>query len=389
MESEPKPEKAGSGRAIVWALLALAILGAIVWWLTRDADERETLRKNAAELINEKTEGTLLAGVGDLLHAEPPPLPPEVLNPATEEGTLSGRVVEGTVGSPIDVSPGAGSTPQLSLDGDGPAAATTTPPLFSSEPLPPVSEDAKLKPDYLTELSQWLVSRYRPGPGGGTLGVSAQSLNSLLGVDIARRFNGGRSSLLRYALQPSMVRGLYNLYINKFMADLDRAAEQKGLSPEENRQFHLALGGKVLTMAVALDGTLAVPDLAAKLEKIESLGQEAVDLNARLAEVLLELDDLRAAKASATQLEAVRMRADGVTARYRRAMSEHREARQNLARQIRSHSGQTLDDDGLLFLAYWVRRRMDDDPEAAESLRGCALVMRDLARRCAREEEPS
>lgn len=398
-EPLPKPggEKAGRGRAIFWACAAALILACAVWWLTREEAEREKLREETADFINDAVKDTPLAGIGDIARNSPPPLPERVLNPPTEEGTLSGRVVEGTVGSPVDLSansePAAtGGAPQLSLDPEGPGlahAGAAAPPQFSNELLPPAEEDSRLPPDYLMDLSQWLVSRYKPGPRGGALGVSAQSLNTLMGVTIAQRTRGGRSSLLRYAMQPSMIQGLYRLYINRFMDDLDIAAQKRGLSREQSDQFHLALGGRALTMAAALDGTLDVPDLAERINKIEALAQDAVDLNANLADAIFQLDELRSAKASKQQIGAAQMRADGITARYRRAMDEHQNARRGLIEAIRRHSGQTLDDDGLIFMAYWVQRRIDDDPDAAESLRGCANVMRDLARRCARVGDSS
>ncbi|MDE5832525.1 MAG: hypothetical protein K2H64_06010 [Desulfovibrio sp.] len=397
-DSLPEPEtgKAGGGRAIFWACLAVLILGCAGWWISRENEERERWRETAANFVNDALRGTPLAGLGDVVRSTPPPPPDRVLNPPTEAGTLAGRVVEGTVGSPADLSvddetPSRGA-PLLSLTTEGAHSGETEAPRspqFSNVPLPPAQEDSQLKPDYLADLSRWLVARYKPGPRGGTLGISVQSLNNLVGVTIAQRARGGRSALLRYAMQPSMIQGLYRLYINKFMEDLDAAAAKRGLSKEENSQFHLALGGGAALMATALEGVLAVPELGAKINKIEELAQNAADLTASLAEAIAELDESRSAKAGPQRLNALQMRVDGITARYRRAMDEHRQARLKLIDDIRSRSGQSLDDDGLLFVAYWAQRRVDDDPDAPESLKGCANVMRDLARRCAQAAQSS
>lgn len=386
---EPKTKDAGGHRAIFWAVFALVILGASVWWLTRDYEQKEELRAQAADLINDKLKETPFAGIGDILRDTPPPLPTQILNPPTEKGTLSGRLIEGTVGSPMDLqrqnqTGGANSTPQLALDQNG-AQQTTSgmAPQFSNEPLAPVTQDSRVTPDYLADFAQWLAARYQPGPRGGTLTFNVQNLNNLFGITMAQKTKGGRTSLLRYAFHPSMVQGLYHLYIDRFLEDLNEASRKQGLSAEQNHQFHLALAGRTLLMATALEGVLHTPDLAQRMSKIDDLGQKAVDINAQLSNAVFELDEMRSAKASQQQINAIQMRIDGITARFKRAEEERLAAQRELISAIHKNSGQSLDDESLLYIAAWAQRRLAEGGDAIAALNSCAAILRDLAKRCA------
>lgn len=391
----PSTARGGAGRAIFWSIMAVILLAAAWWWLNMPAERKGILRDAAAETVNDALNGTPLAGAGDILRESPQPPPPQVVTPLTETGTLSGRRITGTIASPIGT--GSSQTWQSRQDGDlastrpvgegmlapgvaGGAEGNT----FSQEYMPPVKEDPTVRSTYLADLAQWLADRYRPGPSGGTLSVDARNINQLCGVELAARAKGGRSALLRYAFQPSMIQGLYNLYINQFMSDLDSAAKKRGFDENQTRDFHKALAGRVIVVANALDGIMEIPDLAKKLGDIDAASRKAVDMNAQLAAAVGELDELRAAKAPAQQINASQMRVDGITARYLRAMDDHAAAQTSLANAIRKQGGQAMDQDSLLFMAAWVERRMASGGNAAASIRGMSDVLRDLARRCSR-----
>lgn len=399
----PRPDRGGSRGLALWALLALLFIGALSYWFFSGPEKREELRDQAADAINDLASGTPLSGIGNIIREGPPPLPPEIISPPTESGTLSGRQVIGTIASPVEAgqsridladsgtsSPHPSNLDQENKTGEFPSMnniiqgsnSAGEKPVFSSEPIPPATEDSHVKPGYLAELASWLAARYRPGSHGGTLELSPQALNNLCGVGMAGQMRGGRGALLRYAFQPSMLSGLYKLYIGQFMKDLDAAAAKRGFNAAENRDFHQAVAGKAAAYASAMSGILQVPDLAGRLNDIEALGQKSVEENARLANAVFELDELREQKASSTQLDTARMRISGITARYRRAMDEHEAAQRTLAAEIRKASGPGLDEEALLYMAAWVQRRLSQDVSARSALQTSADIMRDLARRC-------
>lgn len=381
-EALPRP-KPGSGghRLSLLAVLAVILVGAAAFWLSREPATRADLRERAAAFVDSLADGTPLAGLGDVFRPAPPPPPAAVLTPPTEPGTLAGRSVQGTVPAPVDTGPaGAGAA----HDAEGAAGRNAA---GDEEPQPgfvaPVTEDSRVRPGYVAELAAWLVSRYRPGPRGGTLAVSVQSLNQRCGVAQAAMAEGGRAGLLRYAFHPSMIQGLYGLYVRRFLEDLDSAARRRGLDETQNRQFHLALAGRAVMLAGALEGVASVPDMSRRLAQVEQLAQNAVEINAQMASATFELDELRAADAPRQELAAGQLRVDGLSARYRRALDEQAGAQRALVAAIRKGGGQGMDDDSLFFVANWVERRLQGNPEAIASVRSAAGVLRDLARRCA------
>lgn len=248
---------------------------------------------------------------------------------------------------------------------------------------PKVTADSKVRPDFVEDLAAYLVSRYKPGPRGGSLAVSVQSVNQRYGVKLAGQAEGGRAGLLRYAFHPTMLQSLYALYVDRFMAALDREAAAKALSPEQNREMHMALAGRFVMLAGALEGVASVPDLGKRIKGLEQISQNVVDINSQMTAAVFDLDQLRENRASQPEIATTQLRVDGLSARYRRALEERAAAQRALVAAIRKGGGQALDDDSLLFVAYWVDRRLREGPQALASVQSAAAVLRDLARRCA------
>lgn len=376
---KPRPGKGAGRKAGLLALVAVLAVGGAAFWLTRDPSTRDQWREQAAGVIDNATSGTPLAGVGDLLRDAPPPPPSAVTNPSTAPGTLAGRNVQGTVPAPVDTSLPPG---QSGLAGSGGA-----PDMAGQEAVQPVAPkvtaDSKVRPDFVEDLAAYLVSRYKPGPRGGSLAVSVQSVNQRYGVKLAGQAEGGRAGLLRYAFHPTMLQSLYALYVDRFMAALDREAAAKALSPEQNREMHMALAGRFVMLAGALEGVASVPDLGKRIKGLEQISQNVVDINSQMTAAVFDLDQLRENRASQPEIATTQLRVDGLSARYRRALEERAAAQRALVAAIRKGGGQALDDDSLLFVAYWVDRRLREGPQALASVQSAAAVLRDLARRCA------
>lgn len=409
-EKMPAPEKSGSLKLIIFALLAVVTVGGAAYWLMQTPESKEEMRNHAADIVNNAVSETPLAGIGETLRVSPPPPPLSVTHPATAPGTLAGQNVTGTIGSPIDLE---SSSPNMAQEGGvvsnglnfgsqseqpvNNADNAANQAAFNQEallgtgqnanentaqfPENRITEDQEIPPKYVAELAQWLVKRYQPA--SRSLNVSIQNLNQFGGITIANQTKGGRAALLRYVFQPSMVKGLYELYVNRLMTDMDEYAQKRGLSQSQTKQFYMALAGKSVLWGTALEGILQVNDLKTRLNRIEDLAQKTVDINMQLTNSVFELDELRERKAAQTSIQAAQLRVDGITARYRRATEDHMNAQRALVNEIRKNTGQSLDSDTLLFLAAWIERRVQNNGEGRNAVQNCAAVLRDFGRRCA------
>ena len=366
---KPSPARAGARKAVVLALLAVLALGGAAYWLTLDKSTRDQWREKAAEVINNATTGTPLAGVGDVLRDAPPPPPVSLVSPPTSPGTLAGQTVLGSVGAPVD-----GSTP-----------ASLYPQQDSVQPPQKVTEDSHIRMEIVEDLAGFITSRFKPGPQGGTLNVSVQALNQRYGAKLGTVVDGkgGRDALLRYAFHPSMLRGLYSLYADRFLDAINRDAASKGFTEEQIRQLHMALAGRSVILAGVLEGVASVPNLAGHLGEQEKAAQVVVDINAQMAEAVFAVDQLRENNAADSQISTAQLRVDGLSARYRRALEERAAVQRSLVAAIRQNGGQAMDDDSLLFVAQWVGRRLRADAQALASVQASAGILRDLARRSA------
>ena len=365
---KPAPARAGARKAVVLALLAVILVSGAAIWLTRDKSTRDQWREKAADVIDNATSGTLLAGVGDVLRDGPPPPPVSVVSPPTSPGTLAGQTVQGSVAAPVDGS----AAGQFGQQG-------------GVQMPQKVTEDSHVRLEFVEDLAAFIVARFKPGPQSGTLNVSVQALNQRYGVKLAGTSDGkgGRDALLRYAFQPTMLRGLYSLYADRFLDAVNRDAAAKGFTPEQVRQLHMTMAGRFVLLAGALEGVASVPNLAARMREEDKAAQVAVDINAQMAEAVFAVDQLRENNASGSQISTAQMRVDGLSARYRRALEERAAQQRTLVAAIRQGGGQALDDDSLLFVAQWVDRRLHADPQALASVQASAGVLRDLARRSA------
>ena len=366
---KPRPARAGAAKAVVLAVLAVILVSGAAYWLTRDKSTREQWKEKAAEVINNATSGTILSGVGDVLRDAPPPPPISVVSPPTSPGTLAGQTVQGSVASPVDSSIPAGQAAQPDV----------------VQMPQKVTEDSHVRLETVEDLAAFIVSRFKPGPQTGTLNVSIQALNQRYGAKLAASADGkgGRDALLRYAFHPTMLRGLYGLYADRFLDAVNNDAASKGFTPDQIRQLHMAMAGRLVLFAGALEGVASVPNLDARLREEDKASQVVVDINAQMAETVFAVDQLRENNAADSQVSTAQLRVDGLSARYRRALEERAALQRTLVAAIRQGGGQALDDDSLLFVAQWVDRRLRTDPQALASVQAAAGILRDLARRSA------
>lgn len=379
---KPRPAKTGHGKLTVITILAVALVGGAVFWLTRDEETRHAIKQRIATsteqlrtTVENSVRGTPLESVMRLLTPPPPPLPLSVTSPPTQPGTLAGQVIQGAVPMPAD--PGA----EGEIDPDAVPMA------------PKVAEDSVVRSQFVDDLADWMVSRYQPGKSGGTSGAGVQSANlryggALKGLGISGDIPAGREALLRYAFTPTMLEALYTLYVDRFVEHLGTAAatpqEGKALTPSQIDDMYRLYAAKLALLAGVLDGVAAVPDLSQKLENMEKSAQRALDIHTQVAEAVFALDQAREG-GSRTKIAAAQLRVDGLNAQYQRAMNERAASQQALTSVVRGHGApHEADDDTILFVAGWAGRRQAKHPHTQATLRKGAQLLRDLSGRLQR-----
>ncbi|MDR3363240.1 MAG: hypothetical protein LBO64_10465 [Desulfovibrio sp.] len=372
---KPRPEKSGAKKAILLASLAVLIVGGAIFWLTRDESTRAQWQGKATDAVDSLVKNTPLADAGNLLRPAPPP-PPSF--GASSPGSLAGRDVQGTVSAPVDTSRagGQGIAPVAGVAPGGQPPPET----------PQITADNAVRPDFVEDLAAYLVANYKPGQRDGALAISVQSVNQRYGVKMPGLMDSpqsGRAGLLRYVFNPSMIQGLYTLYVDRFMEALGRQAAAKPLTPAQTQQLHMAVAGRCVVLAGALEGIAAVSDLKKRLGELQQISQSVVDINSQMMTVVFELDQLREDKAAQSRIDATQTRLNGISDRYRQALENRSAAQRALIAAIRKGGGQSLDEDSLLFLAHWVDRRLRQEPQSIASVQASVGILRDLARRCA------
>lgn len=369
----PQKTRGGQGKLIGVALVAVLLVGGTAFWLTRDDASKAELKSRAEALI----QGTPLATVKQTVENvfSPPPIPPVGLStPKTDPGTLAGPVVVGTVPTGVDGT----------VDPANPEQTQPLPPA-----VPKVEEDSIVRSLFVEDLAQWMVERYQPKNSRSAVGVQAANMRygtSLRGIT-ARGDDilAGREALFRYAFTPAMLRALYALYADRFVEDLGQAAAepQKGqpLTAQQTDEMYQAYAARFASLGQVLETIATVPDLQARMDKVNKSVQKAVEIHAQVAEAVFVLDEARDAGKDGP-IEAAQLRVNGLNAQYRRAIDERTVAQQGLLSSLRGgENRRNVDDDTVLFVATWIERRLTKQPEAQQTAKVAAEILYDLAKR--------
>lgn len=257
-------------------------------------------------------------------------------------------------------------------------------------------EDSVVTTDFFRNLARWLVDGYRPAARAGQRGRTTHSLISAnmrygTGLSGLRHAGGdpvrGREAVLRYAYTPGMLDALYRLYVDRFMAEMARAAleERPGRKPLTDAQAAEMLtlyAGSFRQVAAALRGVASVPDLEGKVQAVHAAGQEVVRANGAFAEVLYAYEEARD-RGLAAEAEKLRQKLRESSQVTEKAVRARNSARRDLADAIRRGAGgRTPGEDSLVYLAEWVQRRGEG---SADATRMAANVLVQLADRFSTE----
>ena len=392
---KPQPGQAGRRKLTAAAVLALILLAGLAFWLTRDEEAKKDLAA--------KTQGALQnAGIEPLVNATrellapPTPPPPSIPPPpvhsvgvAAPGKSASGTLIQGATPSPADI-----DTAAKAHNADT-AAAT---PSANVPPLPPgvmpkQREDSVIRPDFVHDLANWLVARYKPAQQGGKgqINASLQAANMRYGANMRGMERQGkdpaaaRAHILRYAFNPAMLEALYGIYAGSLVDAVARTAltpdQGKALSEKQLDDLYLGYAAFFTDLAGATGSIAAMPDLKERIAAINRAGQQTIVLHGQITEKVFALDEAREKKENAG-IPALEAEIATLNERYRTSLQTQSNARAALVSAVRSSApAQRLDDDSVLFLALWLERRMDKQADARDAARTASALLSDLSRR--------
>jgi hypothetical protein len=234
---------------------------------------------------------------------------------------------------------------------------------------------------FINSLAAFLAENYWPAgahPLARERGVSTADIkwaNNKFGAQLEGfRVNKAnpvseRQRLLRHLLTPSMVKGLYALYRDRFLDSLAREAAARRISQEssersltraETAQMFGLYAGRARGLAGAMRSYFADPGMPARVEACAAAEEKA-------AAARLEYQEgLAASRPSPAAARA-----------YQNAVVRREQQRANLAAAMR-RGGHTrsMDTESLVFLAMWLHRRA---PDSIPALHGLMDALNDLA----------
>ncbi|MDR2696161.1 MAG: hypothetical protein LBC79_07275 [Deltaproteobacteria bacterium] len=386
----PQPGQAGRRKLVIMAAVALILLAGLAIWLASDEEAKDSLRTKTEDALHSAGLNSLVNATKELL-APPPPSPPvHSVGLAAPGVSANGTLIQGSTPLPADLA-AAVSAQNTDATAAGPNEGAT--PELPPGVMPQQREDNVIRPDFVHDLANWLVMRYKPAPQGGKGQISAglQSANLRYGVNMhgmerqAKDPAGARAHILRYAFNPSMLEALYGIYADRLVDDVARAA----LAPDQGRALNEAqlddlyktYAAFFADLAGAAGGIAAMPDLKGRIENINRTNQQTIALHRQITENVFALDEAREKKDDAGIL-GIQAKLDKLNGRYRAGLQEQNNARAALVSAIRSYgSAQRLDDESLLFLALWIERRMDKQADALDAVRKASALLADLSRR--------
>ena len=381
----PKPGQAGRFKLVIAAALAIILLAGLGFWLTRDEESKKD--------ILARTEGAL-SGVGldPLVNATkelltPPSPPPHVhsVGLAAPGISANGTLIQGTVPAPADLSAAEKASNMSAANQD---ASATLPGV-----MPQQREDSVIRPDFVRDLAVWLVTRYKPAPQGGKgqINVSIQAANMRYGANMrgmerqGKDPAGARAHLLHYAFNPTMLGALYGIYADRLVDEVAQAAlapdQGKALSEAQLNDLYKTYAAFLADFAGVTGGIAAMPDLKERIQAVNSANQQTIALHRQITENVFALDEAREKQDNA-DIAAIEARIATLNGRYRSALQGQGNARAALIAAVRkSGPAPRLDDDSVYFLALWVERRMDKQPDALDTARKASSLLGDLSRR--------
>ena len=264
-----------------------------------------------------------------------------------------------------------------------------------------VTEDSIIRPAFIADLSALLVHSYQPkgshpsAEKKSRLLLDAKEINVHYGIEMTGlSWSGddlaiGRRSVMRYALRPSMINGLYALYKQRFMQTIDAdihtaertfGSEKRTLTPQERADFYTLTAQRIRATAGVLKSCSKVGSSMSDINVWLQSERDVLRANQNFQTALHNYQvskEMNAAK-SVTESAEKKMKEKGTA--YEQAIRSREAHKAALAQMIRKFKWtSSQDDDTNLYIASWVFRRSKDIANPREVTMTIHDLLLDLA----------
>ncbi len=270
--------------------------------------------------------------------------------------------------------------------------------LASRVATPPASEgrqdDAVVSSRFTGDLARWMVQGYHLGKGGkGYLAVGLPAANMHYASTL-KGFNwsgdnlyAGRQDILSYVFSSGMLNGLYRLYVDRFLQNLDAAAAARSLTEAQMQDMYALYARQFNGLAGVLDGLADIPDLAARLGGLTALANVVAEADTRYGMLTVERERAKMA-GDADRARALGKEVNQAMRAYQQAVQQRERETRSLIKAVkRNEDARIMDDSAILFVASWVGRRFDRR-EDIQAVQAAAGISADLARRLMEKAHP-
>ena len=317
--------------------------------------------------------------------AEPPAAPadPPGEEPAAGQTPL---IVYGR-GSAADAQSGvvAGEIPARQVPPDTSGLYGSPPPAGQKNGrrrISPRGEDSVVSLAFVQDLAKFLADNYWPAgthPRARRRGISTATLkwaNAIFGARLQgfsvdrNKIPQERLRVLNYAFMPSMMRGLYDVYAERFLDALERQALSRRFGPGNRPPSKAELAEMYSLYATMAKGLAGTARAYADTPGARSLARSCVEADEQAEEANRRF--IGAARDNAPARAALERQ-------YRAAILRREQQRDALALALRAKGTQGLDNESVVYAALWLYRRGEGAQAAtralADVLNACAAAL--------------
>ncbi|GAB6177471.1 hypothetical protein JCM16814_23620 [Desulfobaculum senezii] len=252
--------------------------------------------------------------------------------------------------------------------------------------------DAVVTPDFIRDLARLCATNYHPPrtrhnpSGSGLTTLTFKKLNMHYGIELTGLRTGsrdvleGRTAVLRHLMSPIVLRTVYALFGDAFVA----ALAEEGM--HQTREFKAPEGGYAFRALTAKEAENMLDVYAAMVREVGSTfrafakRRDLVDVMERYSRAARRVTDAYGAYADLEAQDAPAKQLDRISAEIKKALVERDSMRATILSMASPKKTRKLLSEGdVMDIATWISRRLTTDKEYINAIGAIASLSEELA----------